>query len=63
MNEHQPRQLAVETINCVECSVAWVDPYERWRVYLTEDELPEMVSYCHLCAEREFGASPPHRRR
>jgi hypothetical protein len=56
MNEQQPRQLAVETINCVECKFPWIDPSERWRVYLTDEELPEMVVYCHLCAEREFGS-------
>jgi hypothetical protein len=60
MNEHQPRELAVETISCVECKVAWVDPSERWRVYLTDDDVPETVVYCHLCAEREFGGSPSH---
>jgi hypothetical protein len=63
MNEHQPRELAVETISCIECKTAWIDPSERWRVYLTDDELPELVVYCDLCAEREFGGSPSHRRR
>jgi hypothetical protein len=56
MNEHQSRQLAVETISCVECNVPWVDPSERWRVYLTDEDVPETVVYCHLCAEREFGS-------
>jgi hypothetical protein len=63
MNEHQPRELAVETITCIECKAAWIDPSERWRVYLTDDDLREMVVYCDLCAEREFGRSPSHRSR
>jgi hypothetical protein len=29
-------------------------PTERWRVYLTDDDPPEAVSYCPDCAEDEF---------
>jgi hypothetical protein len=39
---------------CVECGHEWVGPVERWRVYLTEDDPPEPVTYCAVCAEREF---------
>jgi hypothetical protein len=28
---------------------------ERWKVYLTDDEPPELGFYCPACAEREFG--------
>jgi hypothetical protein len=40
---------------CAECGREWVDARERWRVYVTEDEPPELVAYCPDCARREFG--------
>ena len=41
---------------CIECSRPWVDPKERWRLYLTDDESPEAVPYCPACASYEFDA-------
>jgi len=42
--------------SCVECDARWLAADEkRWRAYLTDDEPPEVVSYCPDCAEREFG--------
>jgi hypothetical protein len=45
--------------NCAECEAAWLPAdEERWRAYLGSDDLdepPEVVFYCHECAEREFG--------
>jgi hypothetical protein len=45
----------VDDLVCVECGREWVGPVERWRVYLTEDDPPVLVTYCPVCAEREFG--------
>jgi len=44
---------------CEGCGRPWANRLERWRVYLTdeevEDEPPRAVVYCPACAEREFG--------
>jgi hypothetical protein len=45
----------VKDLVCVECGQLWVGPFERWRVYLTDDDPPKPVTYCPLCVEREFG--------
>jgi hypothetical protein len=42
-------------LRCVECGRRWSDPRERWRVYLTDDAKPGPVTYCPVCARREFG--------
>jgi hypothetical protein len=35
----------------------WLPPdEERWSAYLTDDEPPEIILYCPVCAEREFGS-------
>lgn len=39
---------------CQECARPWLDPRERWRLYLTDDEPVEAVPYCPTCAAREF---------
>jgi hypothetical protein len=39
---------------CQECGRPWLDPRERWRLYLTDDEPAEAVPYCPTCAAREF---------
>jgi hypothetical protein len=39
---------------CEECRRPWLEPLERWRLYLTDDEPPEAVPYCPQCAGREF---------
>lgn len=46
---------AALAIRCVECGRPWLDAAEHWRMYLTDDEPPEAVSYCPVCAAREFG--------
>jgi hypothetical protein len=45
-------------LRCQECSAttADVDP-ARWVAFLTSDEPPEVLFYCPVCAEREFGDS------
>jgi hypothetical protein len=39
---------------CQECRRPWLEPQERWRLYLTEEEPVEAVPYCPSCAAREF---------
>jgi hypothetical protein len=51
----EPMHPLVDDLVCVECGRGWVGPVERWRVYVTEDDPPELVTYCPACAEREFG--------
>jgi hypothetical protein len=42
---------------CAECEAHWlpVDRTIRWQAWLTDDEPAELVFYCPVCAEREFG--------
>ncbi len=55
MFEREPRELIqVTALTCIECRRAWLDPAERWRIYLTSDLLPEPVPYCADCASYEF---------
>jgi hypothetical protein len=41
-------------LRCVECQRRWDDVNERWRVYFTDDEPPQPVTYCPACAASEF---------
>ena len=41
---------------CAECEAHWLPAdEERWQAWLTDDEPPELASYCPEFAEREFG--------
>jgi hypothetical protein len=53
--EQKATLLTVAFLVCVECRRPWLDPQERWRLYLDPDETGCTVPYCQLCAEREFG--------
>lgn len=46
--------LARPLFVCEECRRTWLEPHERWRLYLTDDEPAEAVPYCPDCAGREF---------
>ena len=48
-------QQKTRTLERIECQRVWATPFERWRVYLTDDEPAEAVAYCPVCAQREFG--------
>jgi hypothetical protein len=52
-----PTGVAVATlpIVCIECCRPWVTDSERWRLKITDDEVPATVPYCPDCATREFG--------
>jgi hypothetical protein len=56
MHDGRDQQLvhAVRPLVCVECLRVWRDRYERWRMYITDDDPPEAVPYCNACASREF---------
>ena len=55
MIDPQQRELTqVRRLMCIECEREWMDPTERWRIYLTPDEQPEAVLYCGFCASFEF---------
>ena len=41
-------------IMCQECGSLLLDPTERWRLYLDDDEPANAVPYCPACAAREF---------
>ena len=58
------RLLAVATVYasqvvCAECSAVAGERAAGWRAFLAydprEDEQPSTVSFCPLCAQREFG--------
>jgi hypothetical protein len=55
MSEPQAQQLTtVSHLSCIECDREWTNPNERWRIYLTPDEIREPVLYCADCASHEF---------
>jgi NAD-dependent SIR2 family protein deacetylase len=45
----------VSPLVCIECRRSWLIERERWRLKVTDDDMPETVPYCPSCAEREFG--------
>ena len=55
----KPSHTALTTtpIVCIECRRPWLVDSERWRLKVTDDDVPETVPYCPDCATREFGAS------
>jgi len=53
--EPQTTLLSKRQLVCVECLRRWLDPHERWRLYLDPDDPECTVPYCQSCAEREFG--------
>jgi hypothetical protein len=56
MDEHPTTTtVAQRPLTCQECERAWLDPVERWRLYVDSDEPRRTVAYCQACAEREFG--------
>jgi hypothetical protein len=60
MADSRPRLVPIESValipRCAECEAHWLPAdQERWSAYLTDDEPAEIVFYCPLCAEREFG--------
>ncbi len=41
-------------LRCQECGRRWDDFAERWRIYVTADNPPQAITYCTVCARREF---------
>jgi hypothetical protein len=54
MDQLDDTQVFVLSMRCIECDRRWDDLRERWRVYFTDEALPEPVTYCPECASREF---------
>jgi hypothetical protein len=54
MIDPQQQVTEVGVLSCIECKREWTNPRERWRIYLTPDELSEPVLYCADCASYEF---------
>jgi hypothetical protein len=52
MNEAEQRLEPVWLL-CEECGVLTID-HAPWLALLTDDEPPEVATYCPACAEREF---------
>ncbi|HZT91518.1 MAG TPA: hypothetical protein VFA05_05705 [Gaiellaceae bacterium] len=52
-----PLLAPLAPLRCIECRRPWTDATQRWRMKVTEDDVPEAVLYCATCAHREFG--PP----
>jgi hypothetical protein len=54
MQDHVERSILVEPIRCLECRRPWLDLSERWRIYLSCECPPQTLTYCPICAQREF---------
>jgi hypothetical protein len=52
--QNETTALAERPLACEECRRPWLDPHERWRLYLDCDEPAHAVPYCPNCASREF---------
>lgn len=44
----------VLSLRCAQCHRRWDNPTDRWRVYFTDEEPPEPLTFCPNCARREF---------
>jgi hypothetical protein len=53
--KHRARTIATIRLHCLECRRPWVEPAERWRVYLSGERPATPLTYCPECARREFG--------
>jgi hypothetical protein len=54
--EKKLTMVSTRLLACQECGRPWLDPRERWRLYVDTDEPAQTVPYCPRCADREFGA-------
>jgi hypothetical protein len=50
---------AATDLTCIECRRSWLEPTERWRMYSTMDDEPEVGLYCPICASFEFDGRLP----
>lgn len=54
---HDPVVSIAGPLHCQECERPWLDPRERWRIYLWQEARESaVVPYCPDCAQREFDA-------
>jgi hypothetical protein len=52
--KYRERTISAIPLRCLECRRPWVEPAERWRVYLSNEDPSEPLTYCPECAQREF---------
>jgi hypothetical protein len=57
MQEKTKLVTASAPLTCTECGRTWLNPSERWRLYVDPDERLQTFAYCAACAEREFGST------
>jgi hypothetical protein len=50
-------ERVLQTLHCQECPATAAPDGDSagWVAFLTDDNPPEMITYCPACAEREFG--------
>ena len=48
------RTTSATPLRCLECDRSWIEVSERWRVYLSNEEPQQPLTYCPDCARREF---------
>jgi hypothetical protein len=50
--------IATPSPTCEECGRPWLQSFEMWRTFLTDDEPRRAVNYCPDCAQSEFDPWP-----
>ena len=48
------RTISPPPLRCLECGRLWIEATERWRIYLSNEDSQQMLTYCPDCAGREF---------
>ncbi len=59
-------RVANMVLSCVECGCLWDDEARGWwglRALVDDTEQTEALTFCPVCAEREFGLHPRARRK
>jgi hypothetical protein len=51
----QDMHVFILNLRCLECGRRWDDVNERWRIYFTDDDPPDPITYCPSCSRAEFG--------
>jgi hypothetical protein len=52
--EPAARTITTTPLSCLECGQLWIEATERWRIYLSNEEPRQTLTYCPACARREF---------
>lgn len=54
MKDNVKQAIWTKPLRCLECGRPWVESSERWRTYLNGESPPRPLTYCPVCAAREF---------